>query len=148
MKNAKSVIYLESSALIAWLLGEPAGPRVLQGLTGVTSVVSSELMLIETDRALHRAVAAGKMSEVHADERRTHLNATAATWNLLEIGPEIVDRSRQRFPFEPLRTLDAIHLASALVARRAAPDLVMLSLDERIRRNAIELGFRVLPRRS
>ena len=42
-------------------------------------------------------------------------------------------------------TLDAIHLASALVARSAIAGLDILSLDERIRKAASLLGVRVLP---
>lgn len=58
---------------------------------------------------------------------------------------EIVERSRRPFPVEPIRTLDAIHLASALVLRVAFPDLVVLSLDRRLRASAQELGFEILP---
>ena len=69
----------------------------------------------------------------------------AAHWHVLRISPEIVDRARQPFPGEPIRTLDAIHLASALVARGALPGLALLSLDDRIRRAAGQLGLRVRP---
>jgi hypothetical protein len=65
---------------------------------------------------------------------------------VLRISPEIVDRARQPFPGEPIRTLDAIHLASVLVARGTLPGLELLSLDERIRRAAAPLGLRVCPR--
>lgn len=108
----------------------------------------SVLMLIELDRLIIRAVGEGRLTADRADAQRAYLNQAASRWTVLELSDEMVQRARQPFPVEPVRTLDAIHLASALVARRAAPDLVMLSLDERIRRNAVELGFRVLPRRS
>jgi hypothetical protein len=64
---------------------------------------------------------------------------------VLRISPEVADRARQSFPGEPIRTLDAIHLASALVARGTLPGLALLSLDEGIRRAAERLGFRILP---
>jgi hypothetical protein len=41
--------------------------------------------------------------------------------------------------------LDAIHLATALTARKAVSDLAMLSLDDRIRRAADRLGFLLVP---
>lgn len=56
-----------------------------------------------------------------------------------------VERAEGEFPIEPIRTLGALHLASALVLRDALPDLVVLSTDERLRANALELGFAVLP---
>ena len=69
----------------------------------------------------------------------------AAHWHLLRIAAEVVDRARQSFPGEPIRTLDAIHLASALVARGAVAELRLLSLDDRVRRAAARLGLEALP---
>ena len=71
--------------------------------------------------------------------------AAALHWHVLRMSPEIVARARQPFPSEPIRTLDAMHLASALVARGTLPGLELLSLDERIRRAASSLGLRVRP---
>lgn len=69
----------------------------------------------------------------------------AAKWGILPIGPDIVERARKPFPAEPIRALDAIHLASALAARITIPDLQILSLDERIRNAARQLGFGLQP---
>jgi hypothetical protein len=44
-----------------------------------------------------------------------------------------------------VRTLDAIHLASALMSREVWPELGVLSLDDRVRANASALGYLVLP---
>jgi predicted nucleic acid-binding protein len=112
-------LYAESSAVLAWLLGEDASPRVRHTLTSAEIVIASELTLIECERVLIRAVALGETTEASAADRRAHLNAAAAQWNVLRIGAEIVDRAKQPFPMEPIRTLDAIHLASALIARFA-----------------------------
>jgi hypothetical protein len=64
---------------------------------------------------------------------------------LLRIGGEVLERARRRFPVEPVRTLDALHLASALAARAAIPGLDLLSLDQRVRDNGAALGFDLLP---
>jgi hypothetical protein len=64
---------------------------------------------------------------------------------LLAFDEETIERARRSFPAEPVRTLDAVHLASALTARKAMADLAMLSLDGRIRRAADRLGFLLLP---
>ncbi len=66
-------------------------------------------------------------------------------WTLLRIGPEVVERARRPFPGLPIRTLDAIHLASLLVARSAIPGLALLSLDTRVRDVAVQLGIKVEP---
>src|ERR1700730_4367699 len=96
-------------------------------------VMTSDLTLIECDRVLIRATTLGEIVEAAAADRRAHLNGAAAHWQGLRIGNEIVDRARRLFPAEPVRTLDAIHLASVLAARSAVPGLELLSLDDRIR---------------
>jgi predicted nucleic acid-binding protein len=73
------------------------------------------------------------------------VSAAASHWHVLRIGPEVVDRARRSFRGEPIRTLDAIHLASAVVARSAVPGLQLLSLDERIRKAANGLGLGLQP---
>lgn len=138
-------VYAESSAVLAWLLGEKTGHSVREVLRHADLVMASDLTLVECDRVLIRAVTTGEIEEAAAADRRTHLNVAANHWHLWRLSPEIVERARHPFPAEPIRTLDAIHLASALAARAAAPGLALLSLDDRIRRAAKELGFRVQP---
>jgi predicted nucleic acid-binding protein len=77
--------------------------------------------------------------------RRGRLNAAAAHWHIWRVSSDIVERARHPFPAEPVRTLDAIHLASALAARSVVPGVELLSLDERIRRVEKQLGFQLQP---
>lgn len=105
-------------------------------------MVGSDLTLIECDHVLHRAVAPGAAV---AANRRAYLAAAALHWNLRRIAPAIVDRARQPFPDEPIRTLDALHHASALHANAVLPGLALLSLDERVRRAGASLGFEIPP---
>ncbi|PYR70963.1 MAG: hypothetical protein DMF87_11775 [Acidobacteria bacterium] len=139
-------LYAESSGVLAWLLDEAAASAVRQHLAKADIVIASDLTLIECDRVLIRAAALGDLTEADAASRRAHLTTAAAHWNILRISSEIVDRARQPFPGEPIRTLDAIHLASALVARSAATGLEVLSLDDRIRAAAKKLGLPLQPR--
>jgi predicted nucleic acid-binding protein len=138
-------LYAESSAVLAWLLGEDAGPRVRELLSKAELVIASDLTLLECDRVLIRAVALGEVDEAGAADRRAHLNGGAAHWHMLRVSAEIVERARQPFPAEPIRTLDAIHLASALAARAGVAGVELLSLDDRIRRAGQQLGFRLQP---
>lgn len=138
-------LYAESSAVLAWLLDEDAAAEVRRLLGDADLVVASDLTLIECDRVLLRALALGELSEAEAADRRAYLIAAASHWHTLRVAPEIVDRARQPFPGEPIRTLDAIHLASALSARAAVAGLSLLSLDDRIRRAGSRLGLEILP---
>jgi predicted nucleic acid-binding protein len=141
-------LYAESSAVLGWLLAEETAGVVLEALDGAEMVVASELTLIECDRTLLRARAAGELSDFEAARRRNLLEAASAHWNLLPLGRDIVERARRPFPGEPLRTLDALHIASALAARSAVPGLALLTLDNRVRGSAAELGFRIVPEGS
>jgi predicted nucleic acid-binding protein len=138
-------LYAESSAVLAWLLDEEAGSFVRQTLSATSIVLTSDLTLIECDRVLHRAAALGELTEAEVADRRAHLVTAASHWHVLRIGPEVVDRAREAFPGDPIRTLDAIHLASALVGRSAVAGLGLLSLDDRIRGAGRKLGLRLLP---
>lgn len=138
-------IYAESSAVLAWLLGEAAASRVREVLRRAELVMASDLVLIECDRVLIRAVTLGEIDEATAADRRAYLNAAAGHWHLYRLSMDIVDRARRPFPAEPVRTLDAIHLASALAVRSTVPSVELLSLDDRIRRAGEQLGFRLQP---
>jgi len=123
-----------------------AGRRVREVLRRAELVMASDLVLIECDRVLIRAVKLGEIDESTAADRRAHLNAAAAHWHLCRLSLDIVDRARRPFPSEPVRTVDAIHLASALAVRSTVPSVELLSLDDRIRRASEQLGFRLQPR--
>jgi predicted nucleic acid-binding protein len=115
------------------------------GRSNATVVIASDLTLLECDRVLIRAVALGEIDEAAAADRRAHLSAAAAHWHVLTLSREIVDRARHPFAAEPIRTLDAVHLASALTARSGVAGVELLSLDERVRRAGAQLGFRLQP---
>ena len=139
-------LYAESSAVLAWLLGEPNGARVRHALESAELILASDVTLVECDRVLLRALALGDLSEAAAASRRSALNAAAARWHIAHLGREVVERARHAFPVELVRTLDALHLATALVMRAAIADLEMLSLDLRIRDVAGAVGLTVQPR--
>jgi predicted nucleic acid-binding protein len=136
-------VYAESSAVLAWLLGEESGQSVREVLQHAELVMASDLTLVECDRVLIRAVTTGEIDEAAAADRRARLNAAASHWHLWRVSSDIVERARRPFPAEAIRTLDAIHLASALAVRSAVPGVELLSLDDRIRRAAKQLGFHV-----
>jgi predicted nucleic acid-binding protein len=137
--------YAESSAVLAWLLGEAEGDEVRRQLAGAEEVYTSILTLVETDRVLIRAQVVGGLKEGDATDRRRALVRASRHWHLLLLHEEILDRARRPFPGEPVRTLDALHLASALAARAAVPGLTILSLDSSIRKTSADLGFEVFP---
>jgi predicted nucleic acid-binding protein len=108
-------------------------------------VFASDLTLLECNRVLVRCILNGELSEAEGADRTALLAEVATRWALLRINEEVLERAGRRFPAEPLRSLDAIHLASALVARKAAPSVELLSLDRRVRDSGKLLGLRIIP---
>jgi predicted nucleic acid-binding protein len=138
-------LYAESSAILAWLLDEPTAPEIRTALAGADIVLASDLTVLECHRALIRTVRIGQLTEVEAADERARLSQAAAHWTFLGLATDILERARRPFPVEPIRTLDALHLASALVAQQAVPGIVLLTLDHRVRSCARELGFDLMP---
>lgn len=138
-------LYVESTGVLAWLLGEPRGEDARSLLATARQVLTSELTLIECDRVLIRAESLGEVTAVTKADLTATLRRAAVRWSILKMDGDVVARARRPFPLEPVRTLDAIHLASALVARSAVKDLAVLSLDDRIRAVGRPLGLEILP---
>lgn len=139
------ILYAESSAVLTWLLGQDGKDQVRSLLAEAEQVFASDLTLVECDRALHRGESLGELTSAQATGRRARLRRVAARWNLLRVTEEVVTLARRGFPVEPIRTLDALHLASAEVARNAIPEVALLTLDERIEKNGRSLDFQVVP---
>jgi predicted nucleic acid-binding protein len=139
------ICYADSSAVLAWLLGEPPGATIEAILGGTDQVIASDLTLIECDRVLLRLAWMDPMARPAVEALRARLAEAMSGWNLQPISETVVERARQPFPDDSLRSLDAIHLATAVVARLSVHEIHVLSLDERVRANAAALGFRVRP---
>lgn len=138
-------LYAETSAVVSWLLDEERGERAWSSLAAAAAVHTSDLTLIECDRTFRRAAATGRISASESSRLQAIVDTASAHWTLHGIDAEIVHRSRRSFPCEPVRTLDAVHLATALSVRNLLPDVQVLSFDNRIRDNAAALGFAVAP---
>lgn len=138
-------LYADSSAVLRWLFRETRGTHIERLLRDATKVVCSRLTLVEVRRTIRRAVSQGVLDEVSSGTAFDAFAQAAARWGVLEISREVAERAERAFPMEPVRTLDAIHLASAIVLRQALPDLRLLSTDERMRASGARMGFEVVP---
>ena len=139
------IVYAESTAVLAWLLGEADGKPVRRVLADAERVVSSTLTPLECTRSLSRGVAIGRLKDGDDLVARRLLDDATRAWALLDMSGTVLDRAARRFPVEPVRTLDALHLASAAVFDDALNGVVLLTLDERIRANAAAMGMQVAP---
>lgn len=140
-----SVLYAESSAVLAWLLGEPVQDAIVDVLAASDEVATSALTVLECARGLLRARASRRITAAEESAAGQMLDDVLESWQIVTITPQVLSIARRAFPREPVRSLDAIHLASARTLSRALGALDVLSLDARVRDNARALGMRVLP---
>lgn len=139
-------LYLETSPLLAWLFSEGPAKHVAHAVKNSDAVCTSTLTLLEAKRALIRQESLGR---IHAAQHRQTLGILeriSRSWYLMDINFLVKKRAAESFPVEPVRSLDAIHLATALQFLEVHPDLEFFTLDERIEANLGPLGFKVLAR--
>ncbi len=136
-----NAIYLDTSALLHWMLGQAQASTVESRLDAADAVLASVLTLTEARRALVRAERTGVLKAADVERLRGILARLEGSWILMDVTSEVRARAEAAFPVEPLRTLDALHLATALLFARVQESLSVLSFDERIVRNAEALGL-------
>ena len=134
-----TVRYLETSALLCWLFDEPESRTVIKTINDLDLICTSELTRIETLRAIARAFRE-KLISSKQRTTLTHLfDKNLRGWFRMSIDESVVSGAAVDFPIEPVRSLDAIHLATALEYKKLYPDIEMITMDDRIRRNSEEL---------
>jgi hypothetical protein len=137
------MLYAETSAVLRWLLGQEHGEAVRLELERAERVAASHLTPLECRRVL-----AGLTVQLDARSNailRQMLFDAVKRWVLVEIDQPVRDRAGEPFPIEPVRALDAVHLATCLEIERALGPVTVLSVDQRVRDNALRLGLRVVP---
>jgi predicted nucleic acid-binding protein len=131
---------MESSALVAALLERDVA---VSRTPDSTQLVTSALTLAEAGRAIIRARATGRLTAREEQVAVRALRTFARRCFTVDVDRMVLDRVRRPFPVEPIRTLDAVHLATAELLGEAPPLVTIVTRDERVRRNAEALGYTV-----
>jgi predicted nucleic acid-binding protein len=114
------VIYLDTSVAIAQLLAEDRVPPA--GLWDDV-LVSSRLLEYELWNAIHRR----RLERSHGEGVRRFLESVA----FAELSRDVLRRATEPFP-TPVRTLDALHLATIVFLREQGLALRLASYDRRM----------------
>lgn len=132
-------VYVDSSVLLRVVLGEPHRLRIWRR---IDQAVSSELIRLECLRTIDRARLRLRLEdEVVAEQRAAVLEALDG-FGLVPIGPRILERAAEPFP-TMLGSLDAIHLATALLVRDEFEEMSLATHDDELALAARAVGFRV-----
>ena len=123
------MIYLDTSVALAQLLAEDRRPPAA---LWAETLVTSRLLAYELWNRIHTR----KLTKTHAEATQELLARLA----FLELEQEVLQRALEPFPL-PVRTLDALHLASVDFLRRHGQRVALATYDERLAAAAKALRF-------
>ena len=128
--NSNTVIYLDSSAIVKLVIDEPESAALQQFLDRRKPLASSALARAEVSRAV---LAFGPAALAAAQEVLGRIDLLRVNNRILELASTLKPNS--------LRTLDAIHLASALSLEDSLADFVCY--DRRLSQAAAHQGWAI-----
>ena len=105
------IAYVDASVLLRVALGQPDS---LPEWSRIDRGVSSALVMAESLRTLDRLRLRVRLGDPEVAKRRSTILELVASLEPVEIDAVVLDRASQPMPTE-LGTLDAIHLATALL---------------------------------
>lgn len=139
--RAMVYVYIETSAILSVILGQEAAMAPTAPMPGPR--FTSALTLAETRRVIARGEATGGLTPDEERRAGTVMELFFSDCDVVSLSDEILLRAGRRFPVEPVRTLDAIHLAT-IESVGMPPHLVrVVTRDRRVRENAVALGYQV-----
>jgi predicted nucleic acid-binding protein len=125
-------LYLDTSAVLRAVLENGTSPEVEELIAAAPALITSRLSLVESSRALHRLRQLGQVSEAKLADAQRELTAVWTRCELWELTPSVCERAREVAPGKSLRTLDALHLATFVLARERIEGLELVTVDERM----------------
>lgn len=140
-----SPVYVDASALVKLFVPEDGSDALNAALSGSVEVVLSDLALTEMASAVGRRRREGALDAAETRRLQRDAGKLAGACQKVELTPP-VHRHAERLLLsaalsEPLRTLDALHVALALQAQAAT----FVTYDARLRRVAESQGLAVVP---
>jgi predicted nucleic acid-binding protein len=137
--SSEQIRYIESSALLAAILEREAA--AVRAVRARGRRVTSVLTIAESQRALIRAHATRRIDATRMRAAARALRTFSTRCDLVSVTDEVLLRAGRSFPLEPVRTLDAIHLATAEILGEHPSLITIVTRDQRIRENALALGY-------
>jgi len=126
------LLYVDSSAILRAVLERGQTPSVEERLFGADLLITSRLSLVETARAFLRLRRLGRTPEQAIADAERAVRGIWRECGILEISREVCELAEATAPARSLRSLDAIHLATFVLARREIRDLSLLTADRRL----------------
>jgi len=125
-------LYLDTSAVLRALLEAGTSPQVEERVKNATLLVTSRLSLVEAARAVLRVRTLGVVSEQALADVTRELDTLWARCDVWGLTTQVCELAERVAPSKSLRTLDALHLSTYLLARRHIEGLELLTVDQRL----------------
>ena len=133
--------YFDTSALVKRYVDEAGRREVLQ-LLRRHQCVTSVVLPVEFRSALRRRTTDGSLDARRIPEILKRFAADREFWALIEVTSEVLDVAEKLVADHPLRTLDAIHVASSqLFVARLASQHTFVTADARQGAAASAIGL-------
>jgi len=134
--------YFDTSALVKRYVDEAGRREVLQ-LLRRNECVTSAVLPVELRSGLRRRVAEGSLEAARLPAILKHVAADRPYWTLIELRTDVLAAAETLAATYPIRTLDAIHVASAhlFAARVSMPGLTFVSADKRQMETVVAVGL-------
>jgi predicted nucleic acid-binding protein len=133
-------VYVDTSVLLRVVLGEP---DPLPEWPAIAMAVGSELARVEALRTIDRARIQLQLSDEEVALRREGVLTVLSGFHMARVDTIVLERAADPFP-TLVRTLDAIHLATALRIRAEHEDLIFATHDRQLATAARSVGFQVI----
>lgn len=134
--------YFDTSALVKRYVDEEGRAQV-QRLLRRHQCVTSAMMAVEFRGALRRRTDHGSLDAKRVPEILRRFASDREFWALVEVTDEVLRAAEKLVAAHPLRTLDAIHVASAelFAERLAVSEFTFVSADTRQTTAAADIGM-------
>jgi predicted nucleic acid-binding protein len=115
------VRYYDTSALVKQYLHEAGSNRVLELLKSGEKVYTASLTYAETHAAFSRRSREGRLKRQTTRRLALRFDRDWESYDIVVLSENVLQLARQMLYRHPLRSADAIHLASALLLARTSP---------------------------
>lgn len=128
------MLYLDASALVKRYVAEAGSEALIEAMEEAEGWAICRVGYVETARAVNLAAGKSAVGRFVTDW---------ASFEVIEVDASLADHAAELASTEELRSLDALHLAAALLV--SSEELTLATWDARLHRAAQNKGLRVFP---
>ncbi len=125
-------LYLDTSAILRATLEAGTSRETERRIEAADDLITSRLSLVESARAILRVRRSAEQAEERLADAERQIGRILHRCDLWELTPEVCEMASRVAPQRNLRTLDALHLATFVLARRRIEGLELLTADFRL----------------